>query len=175
MGIPTNKGGGQSVEQTLLEPTWSMKLGWIVGTDTEGHLLVDFDGNLVGPCPARRTILLTTEQICTAVENRQRAALLFENGDPRLPVVVGLEQAPSPTPMLDAVLEEAEAELPASPVEAQVDGQRVVIEGRDEIVLRCGKASITLRRNGRVVLRGVYLETHSSGVTRIKGSSVQVN
>ena len=60
-------------------------------------------------------------------------------------------------------------------LEARVDGKRVVIEAQDEIVLECGKASITLRRNGRIVIRGAYVETHAEGVNRIKGGSVQIN
>lgn len=32
-----------------------------------------------------------------------------------------------------------------------------------------------LRRNGRVVIRGAYVETRSRGVNRIKGGSVQIN
>jgi hypothetical protein len=63
---------------------------------------------------------------------------------------------------------------PSAP-DALVDGKRVVIEAADEIVLRCGKASITLRRNGRVVIRGVYVETRAEGVNRVKGGSVQIN
>jgi Domain of unknown function (DUF6484) len=175
MDVPANKESSLTAEQPLLEPIWSMRLGWLLGVDSDDRLLVDFDGNHGGPCPARRTIPLSPEQIREAVVSRQRAALLFENGNPRLPVVVGLDQAPSLTPMLDAALAEAEAEVNAVPVEAQVDGQRVLIEGKDEIVLRCGKASLTLRRNGRVVLKGAYLETHSEGINRIKGGSVQVN
>lgn len=66
-------------------------------------------------------------------------------------------------------------EAPAAPVEALVDGKRVVIDAQDEIVLRCGKASITLRRNGRIVIRGTYVETRAEGVNRIKGGSVQIN
>jgi hypothetical protein len=64
---------------------------------------------------------------------------------------------------------------PDAPIEALVDGKRVVIDAADEIVLRCGKASITLRRNGRIVIRGTYVETRSEGVNRIKGGSVQIN
>ena len=63
----------------------------------------------------------------------------------------------------------------AGHLEALVDGRRVVVEAEDEIVLRCGEASITLRRNGRVVVRGTYVETRSKGVNRIKGGSVQIN
>lgn len=68
-----------------------------------------------------------------------------------------------------------EAPVPKAPLEAVVDGRRVVFEAQDEIVLRCGEASITLRRNGRIVVRGAYVETRARGVVRIKGGSVQVN
>ena len=44
-----------------------------------------------------------------------------------------------------------------------------------EIVLRCGEASITLTRAGKVLIRGTYLLSRSSGVNRIKGGSVQIN
>jgi hypothetical protein len=60
-------------------------------------------------------------------------------------------------------------------MEAHVDGQRVVIEGRDEVVLRCGKASLTLRRNGQVLLRGINIRTEADEVHKIKGGKVQIN
>jgi uncharacterized protein (DUF2345 family) len=56
-----------------------------------------------------------------------------------------------------------------------VDGEQVVIEGKKEIVLKCGKSSITLTRAGKVLIRGAYVLSRSSGVNRIKGGSVQVN
>ena len=62
-----------------------------------------------------------------------------------------------------------------SELEARIDGRRVELEGRDEIVLRCGEASITLRRNGRVVIKGIQVETRAAGVNRIKGGSVSIN
>jgi hypothetical protein len=70
----------------------------------------------------------------------------------------------------------AAAEPSALPIiEADVDGRRVRLTAQDEIVLQCGKASITLRRNGRVIVRGTYIETHSEGTNRIKGGQVQIN
>ncbi|MEW5071937.1 hypothetical protein AB1P14_09365, partial [Pseudomonas aeruginosa] len=38
-----------------------------------------------------------------------------------------------------------------------------------------GKASITLTRAGKVIIRGAYLSSRSTGVNRIKGGSVQIN
>jgi hypothetical protein len=73
----------------------------------------------------------------------------------------------------------AKATPPAQPaadiIEADVDGRRVRIVAQDEIVLECGQASVTLRRNGRITIRGTYIETDSEGTNRIKGGQVRIN
>jgi hypothetical protein len=87
-------------------------------------------------------------------------------------------EPPDPTPEFEPPNpERGELELDTGSTEldARVDGRRVEIEAADEIVLRCGQASIVLRRNGRVVIRGTYVETRSRGVNRIKGGSVEIN
>ncbi len=179
---------------TQYEPIHTPRVGWLVGMNEVGLPLVDFHGNPAGPCVARRTVSLEPEPLQRAVAHHQGVVLLFENGDPRLPLIIGVLQTESTTPLLDAVLEGASAEPssrlerapeqegaleangdPAQPVEAHVDGKRVVIEGADEVVLKCGQASITLRRNGKLIIKGTYVETHSAGVNRIKGGSVQIN
>jgi len=110
------------------------------------------------------------------------AVLLFENGDARLPIVVGLVAADPGASLLSALLAPASGALapqpvtaPAAPVEARVDGKRIVVEGQEEVVLKCGEASITLKRDGKLILRGAYVETHAKGVNRIKGGSVKIN
>jgi len=59
--------------------------------------------------------------------------------------------------------------------EATVDGTRVRISARDEVVIQCGQASIIMRRNGRVVIRGTYVETRAAGTNRIRGGQVRIN
>ena len=88
------------------------------------------------------------------------------------PVVTPVESEaalaqPSSTPSDDA----GEVQV----IEADVDGRRVRIVAKDEIVLECGQASVTLRRNGRIIIRGTYVETHSEGTNRIKGGQVRIN
>ncbi|PTL84324.1 hypothetical protein DAT35_11485 [Vitiosangium sp. GDMCC 1.1324] len=144
----------------------------MVGTAPDGAVLVDFPGNRVGPLPARASLSLDAETLARAAAQRQGAILLFENGDPSLPLLVGLLQVQSSTPLIDAVLERSLEDVPKV---ARVDGRQVVIEGRDEVVLRCGKATLTLRRDGQVVLRGVNIRTEADEVQRIKGSKVQIN
>ena len=49
------------------------------------------------------------------------------------------------------------------------------IDAAREIVLRCGESSITLTRAGKIILKGKYVSSHSAGVNRIKGGSIQIN
>jgi hypothetical protein len=97
--------------------------------------------------------------------------LLFENGDPRLPIAVGLVgEAPSP---LARLLRQERAA--GASIEATLDGRRVTLTADREIVLRCGTASLTLRSDGKVVVRGTYVETEASGTNRVKGGQVKIN
>jgi hypothetical protein len=111
-----------------------------------------------------------------ALMSRRQVVLLFENEDPRLPIVVGLLPPDPGAVLFGSLLQSpAAAPAPAKPTEAHVDGKRVVLEGDQEVVLRCGDASITLRRDGKLVLRGAYIETTAKGLNRIRGGSVKIN
>ena len=59
--------------------------------------------------------------------------------------------------------------------EARVDGKKVTLSGEEEVTLKCGKASITLTAAGKVLIKGEYVLSRSSGVNRIKGGAVQIN
>lgn len=147
-------------------------VGWVCGYDPEHGLLVDFPQNQTqGPLPARWTMKLDRASVELAVQQRQPAVLVFSEGDPRRPIVTGLVQ---PLQLKDNE-PAAEFQLPGQPRDAKLDGKRLTFEAADEIVLRCGQASLTLRKNGVVQLKGAYVLTHSSGVNRIRGGSVQIN
>jgi hypothetical protein len=89
---------------------------------------------------------------------------MFERGNPRRPMLMGFVQTEQPGPI-----------TPPLPVAARIDGQTLVFSAEKEIVLQCGQASLTLTRAGKILLRGTYLLSRSSGVNRIKGGSVQIN
>jgi hypothetical protein len=135
-------------------------LGVLVGWDGDAPL-VDFEGNPNGPLRAR-VAGPALRPPTGAPGARQEVVLLVDARPRRPPVVLG-------------VLRPLGGTAAWADVDAKVDGRRVELEGRDEIVLRCGPASITLRRNGRVVIRGAEVETRASGVNRIKGGSVSIN
>lgn len=99
----------------------------------------------------------------------REVALMFENGDPTCPIAMGLIENPSGAGRLQPESVQQDASAP------EIRGDRLVFEGDREIVLRCGKSSITLTRAGKILLRGAYLLSRSSGVNRIKGGSIQLN
>lgn len=147
------------------------RVGWIAGADEQG-LLVDFEGNAGDPLPCRSTVAMSAEELQTAVAERRGAVLLFDRGDPGLPLLMGLLQPDNGTPNIDLILQ---SDGEAHALEARVDGKRVLLEGSEEIVLRCGEASITMRRDGKIVIRGTHLLSRSKWTNRIKGGSVQIN
>ena len=140
-------------------------IGQLVELAPEGTPLVDFPGNPEdAPLAALSAAAIGPDAV------GQEVALLFADGDPRRPFVVGLLRDPAPA--------ETEADLAVEPgkaLSARVDGEQVLITADKEIVLKCGRASITLTRAGKVLIRGAYLLSRSSGVNRVKGGSVQIN
>lgn len=118
----------------------------------------------VAACPGEKLVARSTVALRRAQIGRP-VVLLFENGDPRLPLIVGVVE----DPLAPA------AERTPSTATVIVDGERQLIEAEREIVLRCGDASITLTRAGKVLIQGRYVLSKSSGVNRIKGAAVDIN
>jgi hypothetical protein len=95
----------------------------------------------------------------------QSVVVVFERNDPAQPIILGVLQAC--TPRLPAT------EPPALSVQA--DDQRFLVRAEREIELRCGDASITLTRAGKVIIKGRYILSRSSGYNKLKGAAVDIN
>lgn len=132
-----------------------LEIGWLRSAD--GQVLVPtlFDE----PLNARSLCPLSPEKV------GRQCAVMFEQGNPGLPMIMGFLE--------HNVLEDSASE--PQPREVHIDGQRITFTAKDEIVLKCGKASITLTKAGKVLIRGTYVLSRSSGANRIKGGSVQLN
>jgi hypothetical protein len=146
-------------------------VGWLSLVNTASGAQVTITRG-AEPTPARALVALA------ASDEGREVALLFENGDPKKPMIMGFVQrlAPVANPELAAAAEEEPINEPAAqPVDVQADGERLVLSAKKEIVLQCGNASITLTRAGKILIKGAYVLTRSSGVNRILGGSVQIN
>jgi hypothetical protein len=136
-------------------------VGIYQGRNDNGSPLVDFPLNSAGTAiVARSAVPLVDQDIGRAI------VVMFDCGDVRRPIVLGLVQPP-----------EVPDSQPANvqTMDLRVDGRRVTIEAEKEVVIKCGAASITLTRAGKVLIRGTYILSRSSGANHLKGASVEVN
>ena len=137
------------------------QVGKLVGFKDKGRIpLVTFAGQPgAAAIPARATVDLQATHIGSDV------VLTFTDGDWLKPIVLGVIRALDPNHL---------AEQPGH-VEVEADGERMMVSAKDQLVLRCGKAMITLTKSGKILIEGTYVSSRSSGVYRIKGGSVQLN
>lgn len=96
----------------------------------------------------------------------RKVVLMFEVGDTAKPIVMGLlRDNDEGWPLVEKPGE----------VQVDADGQRLIVSAKEQVVLQCGKASITLTKAGKVLIQGTYVLSRSSGVNRVKGGSIQLN
>ena len=146
-------------------PLAAVTVGRVLAIPPHSGPLVDFPANRSGELLLARSLVAPGE-----AQIGDEVALIFEDGDWTRPIILGVfhESSALPADSLQA------ASGPTS-VEVQRDQDTLLLTADREITLRCGKASITLTSAGKVLLRGAYLLSRSSGVNRIKGGSVQIN
>ena len=136
-------------------------IGELIGLTNDGRTpLVLYPGQPgTAALPARTTVDLHGPHIGKSI------LLSFEGADPCKPIVMGVLREGDGWPLPD----------PPGQVEVDADGERLIVSAKEQVVIRCGKASITLTKAGKVLNPGAYVLSRSSGVNRIKGGSVQLN
>ena len=149
-----------AVPSTEREPHYEAIVGTLVRlADGEGAIveLETASGEIL-----RRTALSTVELDARAVGHP--VLLMFVGGDLDRPVITGRVQpgraSPRKTTRTRTLV---------------LDGRELVLEADSSLTLRCGKSSITLTREGRIVLRGTNVVSHASGVNRIRGGTIKLN
>jgi hypothetical protein len=65
--------------------------------------------------------------------------------------------------------------VPDGVVQVQADGRCLALQARDELALRCGKASVKLRADGRIEIRGETIVSEAVRANRVRGGSVELN
>lgn len=162
--------------QTLPEVTTidGVRIGKVVTVDPQGVVYVDFPGNDRGPLAAKLTSTMRDRLENSDWSAFSQVLLLFEDADPARPLVIDVIVGNvTPAARKDELLLQVDAS--SKDQDVTIDGKNVTFNAREQIVLKCGKASITLTRAGKVLIRGAYLLNRSSGVNKIKGGSVQIN
>ncbi|HUQ84052.1 MAG TPA: DUF6484 domain-containing protein [Gemmatimonadaceae bacterium] len=133
--------------------------GEIVGVDEGGRPIVRWNAL---PSVAARAIWTPGAppwRDCAGV----RVLVGFLEGDEAQPIVLGFLEPP-PT-IVNTPVEQRSAKQP----------ETLRIEAGRELVIECGEAKISLRKDGRIEIRGTHLISRSSGPNKIKGGSVFIN
>ena len=146
---------------TATGPATALVFGELVALVEDGRSgLVTYEG-----MPGAHALQARSLVDLDATSLGRTVGLLFENGDPARPVVAGFLAG---QPGLGI------RELPGT-LEGDVHGQRMLLTAQRQLVLRCGKASITLHETGEVEIRGEHILTHAKGANRVRGGSVELN
>ena len=150
----------------------AMGMGWYIGNDAEGRPQVTLsDAPDAEPRIAR---CLSGFAGWPALDASHKAApvLLALASAEQAPLILGLVRDTAPaavaraTTLVDALL---------APQAATLDGKRLVLEASHQIMLKCGKGSITLEASGRVVVKGTELVSRATGANKIRGATVSIN
>ncbi|PRQ07237.1 DUF6484 domain-containing protein [Enhygromyxa salina] len=157
-------------------------LGRVVSVDADGRPRVWFAG-LSGPPPVARLIgVVPPASIEDALLDGRTILLGFLDGRADAPVIMSLASMAD----LPRCEPPVASELPATPepepepepeIKIEVDGEASerVIEAREQLVLRCGDAAITLRADGTVRIVGRDITSWARRRQRIRGGSVAIN
>ena len=140
-------------------------IGELAEQAQDGQPMVSYPG-----CPANGPVSAISTESMTGKEPGCAVALGFVDGNPERPIILGLIQRAN---IEDKAPEEIN--IKDSEVNVRLDGETMTLSADKEIVLKCGKSSITLTRAGKIIVKGAYLSNHATGVNRIKGGSVQIN
>lgn len=151
---------------TIAEGTARAISGHLAGVDDEGRLLFQPESDAGPPVAVAIGIEASDGELLRAARRHQRAMVLrTEDATPRW-ILVGLVR--------ERLSGKAIAARPGT-LEVGLDGETLVLTAEREIVLRCGEASLTLRRDGKVVVSGTSILSHSQGPHRIKGATIALN
>jgi hypothetical protein len=145
-------------------------LGQITELTEHGRPFVQFNG-AVKPIMARVGLpsgAVSASEACVGT----RVVLIFEDGDPTLPVIVGLVRDSFAAPEQSL----KRADISARSAESvELSLRKVVLEAKEEIVLRCGAGSLTIRADGQVIIKGTRLMSKASETNKVRGASVLIN
>ena len=141
----------------------------IAPTDNPGIIMVKYSKN--SSKPARLLSHINRQDLMKKESVGKQVMIVFENGNPDLPVIIGVME----NVLEDLVCMEVTTNSDENSFETNVDGKRIQIEAESEIVLKCGKGSITIKKEGKIVVRGTEIISRASGTNKIKGSNIKLN
>jgi hypothetical protein len=85
--------------------------------------------------------------------------MVFEDANRSLPIILG--------PLFERV-----SSLAKSPSQSL---SNALVEAQEEVLLRCGESSLSMKKDGKIVLKGRTIVSRASRTHKIRGASVAIN
>lgn len=143
------------------------RVGRIVQRLNERQWLVDFPGNVHGPIPAR-ALTSAADELAAATQAQQDVLLVFDAGDPRLPLIVGSLASPRPAAL-------RVTRVAGRTAQVNLDGETLVLQASRNVSIQCGESSLSMHADGTVVIKGRKILTRATETNRVRGSTVCIN
>ncbi|MBN1961011.1 MAG: hypothetical protein JW841_08690 [Deltaproteobacteria bacterium] len=138
-----------------------MLLGSVVQVDPEGNVWVKYAGHMATKARVASTLSLSASENVPVM-------LYFAEKQLKNPIVL--------YEICERLSVNSNDLAVNAPIEqAVVDGKTITLKGSEEIRLTCGKSSVILNKNGRLIIKGVEVISRASKTNKIKGGSVRIN
>jgi len=142
----------QCLDHVHVEAENEVRIGVVVAIAGDGSPRVEYSGNELGPLPARTII--------QSARPGDPVLLIFEKGHPTCPIILGIVRDRFETSPVDRLY---------------LDAKEIILQAVHSLSLRCGDSSLTLRRDGKAIVKGSDVVSRASRTNRIKGATVKIN
>jgi len=155
---------GRTVSPSRAPAALAAFVAEVAGIDSSGRVLVRLPGS-DEPAIARLLQGIDRSHLLASDGKGREALVILNGGRADKPIIIGLLESETA----------ASAKFNEVEVCSSSRKERILVEALAELVLKCGAGSITLRKDGKIILRGTHLLSRSSGPIRIKGGHVEIN
>lgn len=150
------------MNETMIQQS-RLVIGTLVGISASGVPLVEFPGNHSGPQEALSAVQLTCKDEARTYIGREVMLHLETEGD-RI--------------VLMSILHERLVADRQDSTRLQSGSQNkksLHLEADSELRLSCGKSSLVMKQNGKVLLKGIDIVSHAESRQRIVGGEIKIN
>ena len=166
------KAGIQTLTTETEQPSVILgnKIARIVESDNTETVLVQWDKSPA--TPARHLISVDVNELIGSENAGREVLITFIDNDPKQPVITGVMSS-----VVDKMVQmelASDDDKQASPI-ITGDDENITITAHHQITLQCGKSSLILKKDGKIIVKGTNILSRASERNKIKGASVEVN
>ncbi|MEJ2045830.1 MAG: DUF6484 domain-containing protein [Reinekea sp.] len=166
MNEPTNSDSSTGTKEVSVSPGY--KIAKLVSTDDSSTVMVQWGSH--SPTPARHLSNIDLSELLGTVNSGKEVMITFIDNDVKQPVITGVMAS-----VVGDMVQGASEAGNKAVTKVIRDGESIIISANEQITLTCGKSSLILREDGKIVTKGDNILSRASATHKIKGCKVEVN